>query len=562
MHIPAADSAMLLADAASDWWAKTMERYPTWASYLGDRRYDDRLTDISPAARKAWVDYASTMKGRLDAIDAERLGASDRVTWDMLRTAVVDTIDGEVCRSEQWEVDQLGGVQVNLGEIPTFHTVQSAKDAKTLIARYTAAGGVLAQHVTNLRAGLAAGLTAARINVERVIAQIDGMIATPPDKSPFMELKIATEQESARPVILTAVREYVYGGLTVYRDFLKNEYLARARGEVGVKALPIGEACYAFMIRAHTGSEVAPQKLHQLGLDELARIHGEMAKIIREVDGTTDVAAFLAAIPKRKDQYMATGAELLLHNQKLLARAAEALPRAFGRLPKIPCEVKAIEPYREKDAPAAYYYGAPDDGSRPAYYYLNTFEPETRPLYDMEALAFHEAVPGHHLQIALAQELKDVPDFRRHTGQTAFIEGWALYAEGLADELGLYSGPLTRFGMLNYEAWRAARLVVDTGMHALGWTREQALSFMGKNTALHLEDAANEIDRYIVWPGQALAYKVGQLTFRELRADAEKRLGAKFDLRAFHDAALAQGAVPMATLRREMARWIAERERS
>lgn len=536
-----------------------MERYPTWASYLGDRRWDDQLTDLSPEAREAWVASARAMKARLAAIDAAALPPEDRVTLDALVNQLDDVIDGEVCRLDEWTVDQLGGPQVSLGEIPTFHSVGTARDAQTLVARYTAARGMLAQHVENLRAGLAHGLCAPRINVERVLGQLDAMLATPVDESPFMELKLASALEGRRAEIRDAVEKHVYPGLAAYRDFLRDEYLGQARAEVGLAALAIGKECYAFLVRSHTGSTRPPAELHALGLAEMERIHGEMRAIVREVDGGADLPAFLAAIRHRQDQCLFSREALLAHNQKLLLRAQEALPRAFGRLPSIPCEVKAIEAYREKDAPAAYYYSAPDDGSRPAYYYLNTYAPETRPLYDMEALAFHEAVPGHHLQIALAQELKGLPDFRRHTGQTAFIEGWALYAEQLADELGLYSGPLTRFGMLNFEAWRAARLVVDTGMHALNWSRERALDYLTTNTAVHAEDAANEIDRYIIWPGQALAYKVGQLAIRELRQKAEQRLGTRFDLRAFHDAILAHGALPIPTLRREMERWMAER---
>ncbi len=282
-----------------------------------------------------------------------------------------------------------------------------------------------------------------------------------------------------------------------------------------------------------------------------------MGALVRSAGGGA-LPEYLKTIAARKDQYAADAAALLEVNRELMARAMRALPRAFGRLPKTVIEVKAIEDFRARDAPAAYYYGAPQDASRPAYYYVNTDRPEVRLLYKMPALAFHEAVPGHHLQIALASENTALPVFQREMGHTAFVEGWALYAEGLADELGLYRTADEKLGQLSYEMWRAVRLVVDAGLHTKGWTREQAIDYLVAKTGHRREEAENEVDRYIIWPGQALAYKMGELEIRALRRTAQQTLGEKFDLRAFHDRLLAHGAVPLDVARRVVEAWIAE----
>ncbi|MCA9540747.1 MAG: DUF885 domain-containing protein [Myxococcales bacterium] len=342
-----------------------------------------------------------------------------------------------------------------------------------------------------------------------------------------------------------------------YRNFLEREILPHSRNRPGVDGLRDGAACYQAMIASHTGLEETPEAIHQLGLQEVARIQAEMQTLATEM-GAADPAALMAALDARPDQHAADAEALLAYNRDLLARAQAALPRAFGRLPKTPIELKALEAFRAADAPAAYYYGAPDDGSRPAYYYLNTHDATERLLYQMPALAFHEAVPGHHLQIALAKETLDLPMFMRESGNSAFTEGWALYAERLARELDLYRTPEERFGALTYEIWRAARLVVDTGLHAKGWRRQEAIDYLNGLLGHDEGEIINEVDRYIAWPGQALAYKVGELEIRRLRAEAEAARGTNFDLRAFHDRVLRNGSVPLRVLRADIEAWLKE----
>jgi uncharacterized protein (DUF885 family) len=336
-------------------------------------------------------------------------------------------------------------------------------------------------------------------------------------------------------------------------DFLVGYLANHARKDPGVWAVADGAEIYAVLARQHTTTELKPPELHQMGLDDLAGIHQEMRAImVGRGAGESSIRAFTEQLTHDPTNLPSTREELIQISEHLLARAQAALPRAFGRLPSLPIVVKPIESFRERDAPAAYYFQASNDGSRPAIFYINTFEPTSRPKHTLPALAFHESVPGHHLQIALAQEAQDLPAFRRLSGgwlANAFVEGWALYTERLADELGLYTDELARYGMLGYQAWRACRLVVDTGLHHLRWSREQAIDYFLNNVGLPERETLNEVDRYIVWPGQALAYKVGQREIEALRRDQAQRLGERFDVREFHDAVLGHAAVPLSTLR-------------
>ncbi|HYB06581.1 MAG TPA: DUF885 domain-containing protein, partial [Nitrososphaerales archaeon] len=336
-----------------------------------------------------------------------------------------------------------------------------------------------------------------------------------------------------------------------YLEFLKSQLLpvARPQEKPGIMHIAGGAEAYVKLIRVHTSLSLTPEEVHQTGLREVARINREMEELGGRVFGINRLKDILKRLRMDPSLYFSSRDEVAAKAESALARANAAIPKWFGRLPKTPCEVVTMEEHEEKHSTIAYYRPPATDGSRPGRYYINTSEPETRPRYEAEALAYHESVPGHHLQIAIAQELEGIPEFRKNSGVTAFVEGWGLYAERLAEEMGLYSSDLDRIGILSYDAWRACRLVVDTGMHAMGWTREQAISFMLDNTALARNNIINEVDRYITWPGQALAYKTGQLEMIGLRRDAEARLGKRFDVRKFHDALLGNGAVPLQALR-------------
>jgi prolyl oligopeptidase len=353
--------------------------------------------------------------------------------------------------------------------------------------------------------------------------------------------------------VRSAVEDVVYPAFRTMLEFLREYLTNHARREPGVWSVTDGPEIYALLTRQHTTSDLKPEELHQIGLDDLQHIHAEMRAIIEHRGaGGTPIREFTEGLTRDPANLPTSRDELIQISEQLLATAQAALPRAFGRLPSQPIAVKSVEEYHERDAPAAYYFPGAPDGSRPAYFYINTFEPSSRPKHTLPALAFHEGVPGHHLQIALAQEAGDLPAFRRLSAgwlANAFVEGWALYTERLADELELYPDELARYGMLGYQAWRACRLVVDTGLHHLRWSREQAIEFFFENVGLTERETLNEVDRYIVWPGQALAYKVGQREIEALRKQQQQRSGERFDLRAFHDAILGHAAVPLSTLR-------------
>jgi uncharacterized protein (DUF885 family) len=348
-----------------------------------------------------------------------------------------------------------------------------------------------------------------------------------------------------------------------FRQVLRDEIFPRARDDrhVGLSNVPGGAACYTQLIKVHTSLPLSAGEIHQFGLDEVQRLHGEISRLGGQVLRTSDFAEIKRRLRDDPQLFFTTRDEIEANARATLARATAAMPRFLGKLPQAPCAVHRIGSFEEKDSPIAYYREPAIDGSRGGTYYVNTSEPATRPRYEAEALAFHESIPGHHVQIAIAQELTGLPEFRKHLGVTAFVEGWGLYAERLADDLGLYSGPLDRLGMLSLEIWRAGRLVVDTGMHSMGWSRQQAIDYLAANSVLAQNNIVNEVDRYIGWPGQALAYKIGQRELLSLRALAEKRLAGKWDLRAFHDVVLGSGAVSLPVLRAQVTSWLNEAAR-
>jgi uncharacterized protein (DUF885 family) len=529
---------------------------PLFATALGDHRFDAKLDDLSPAAHRKLIDALAQLRAELATLPAAQLTPEEQLTLEMLRRQLGDADAAEACSAPAWVVDQMDGPHVALAQTAQYYPLGTAKGAADLAARYGQAGRYFDQVVANLERGLVQDRTSPRVNVERVIVSLDellqqgasGSVLLPPEER-FAGLAEG-ERRAAREKIRLAIVEQVLPGMRRYREYLSTQLLPTARKEVGLWALPGGEPCYAALVAHHTGTKRAPQELHDLGLKTLSSIEAEMERIARS-EGASDAKDYRRRLEGSREQFQKTAAGLMQWNRATLARAQAALPQVFGKLPRQAIETRPIEAYRAASSPPAFYQPAAADGSRPAVYYVNTLRPETRPLYNEEALCFHETVPGHHLQIALAQELRDLPDFRRHTGETAFIEGWALYTERMSDQdLHLYSGAPARFGMLGYQAWRAARLVVDTGMHALKWDRARALAYLREHTTLSADEAGNEIDRYAIHPAQALAYMVGELELFRLRDEARKRMGERFDLRAFHDAVLAHGAVPLSSLER------------
>jgi uncharacterized protein (DUF885 family) len=409
------------------------------------------------------------------------------------------------------------------------------------------------------RRGVREGRPAARALVDRVVAELDDLLAQPAADWPLAEPGRNAEARAFTEALLGVVTEEIRPAFERYRTMLADELRPAARDDehVGLGHLEGGAEIYGGLVRAHTTTNLQPEALHELGRDEIERIDAEFVERGARMLGTRDLAATLARLRDDPALRFATRDEVFETARRTLERANAAIPDWFGRLPKTPCDVVVMQPHEERHSTIAYYREPATDGSRPGQYYINTSEATTRPRYEAEALAVHEAVPGHHLQIAIAQELEHLPAFRRLWGSTAFVEGWGLYTERLADEMGLYSGEIDRFGILSFDAWRASRLVVDTGMHALGWSRERAIGFMLEHTALAPNNVVNEIDRYIAWPGQALAYKVGQLELLRLRDEARSRVGDGWEIRRFHDAVLGEGALPLDVLRESVERQMA-----
>ena len=555
------DQAHTLARLAKEYWDERMYNEPLFATALGDRRFDDRLPDISPEGRRAVVRQYEEVTRRCKSIDERSLDGQDRITRAALLVDAGSVADYYSCNLDDWVVDPLQGMQVELMNVESYQPVRTVEEGRAMVKRWEAIPRYVGQHIANLQTGVAERRVAVRAAVEKVLEELDDMLAKPDSEWALLRpLSVGhddwteDERQEFKRGLEKAVSDSARPAFADYRDFLGAELLPFARPQdiPGVMHIPQGKEAYAKLIWVHTSLDLTPAQLHETGLDEVAKINGEMERLGEKVFGVRDRREILKRLRADPSLYFSSRDEVAAKAETALARANAAISKWFGRLPRTPCEVVRMEEHEEKHSTIAYYRPPAADGSRPGRYYINTSAPETRPRYEAEALAYHESVPGHHLQIAIAQELEGIPEFRKNSGVTAFIEGWGLYSERLADEMELYSSDLDRIGILSYDAWRACRLVVDTGMHAMGWTREQAIDFMMENTALAGNNVVNEVDRYITWPGQALAYKTGQLEIVRLRAAAKKRLGTRFDIRRFHDVLLGNGAVPLQVLRRTM----------
>ena len=567
---PGEASTRRLAQLADAYWEAAIAFGPVTATAIGDRRFDDRMPDPTPGAAAAQRGRLAALLADVDALaPAETLPAAARLTWSTLREALHGDIAELESGLRDWNVDSLEGVPAGLLVIPDFQRVDTPAAGEALLARWHAMAAFVDAHAATLRASLADGRAAATPAVDRTIALLDGLLAEPVDRWPLVQTPLASAAAAGRAFSAAARDQFAaaIGSVTAgeirpalarLRALLADEIRPAARPDTapGMGHVPGGLEGYRRLIRFHTSLDLAPESFHQTGLDEIARIDAELEALAGRVLGTHSLAEAIGRLRSDPALGFATREEVLASGVEALARANGAIPAFFGRLPKAPCVVVPMGPHEEEHGTIAYYREPAADGSRPGQFYLNLSHPETRRRYEAEALAYHEAVPGHHLQIAIMQELEDLPQFRRHIGVTAFVEGWGLYTERLADEMGLYSSDLSRLGVLSFDGWRASRLVVDTGMHALGWTRDRAIAFMTEHTALAPNNIANEIDRYIAMPGQALAYKAGQLEMLRLRASAEQRLGARFDIRGFHDALLGSGAVPLTTMAELVDGWV------
>jgi uncharacterized protein (DUF885 family) len=559
-----------ILDEHFDWQLRTN---PTMATRLGDHRFDSELDHARLEDIQANRKRHKAFQDRAQAIDAGTLSPEDRVTRSLFIENLAAGIASDACEFESWELSSYSSPVGETNHLPEMHLVSTVADGKHLLDRYREIPRVLQERQENLRRGLREGRTASHESVSRLLKQLDRQLEKPVTEWSLNTVLASPEAKARRKAFSTQeestftaeaariVETNVAPAYRGFRDFVVKEILSATRpnDKEGISAVAGGPACYRARILTHLGSVYEPEALHQIGHDEISRINGEMKVLGKKLFGTDDLAAILIKLRTDKTLYFDTPKAIEEAARAALGKARAAIPNLFGILPKADCVVSLIP---SEDAPfttLAFYREPNYDGTKPGEYFINIYKPEIRPRFEMEALSFHESIPGHHLQIAIAQERGALPAFRKFGGATAFVEGWALYTEKLADESGLYSSDLDRMGMLSYDAWRASRLVVDTGLHHLGWTRAKAEQYMREHTALTYSNIENEVDRYIAWPGQALAYKVGQMEILRLRQSAKDTLGAKFDLKAFHDAVLSGGAVSLPVLGQQIETWIAAR---
>jgi uncharacterized protein (DUF885 family) len=547
-----------------DEWDRRLQENPTFASWLGEKRFNDRWQDVSLDAIRRRHERDQAVLEKLKQIDATKLEGQDRISYELFRREYQDSVDGFRFGWHLVPLNQRGGIQDenSLADAMSFSTV---KDYEDWIARLRAFPSYMDQTIALMREGIRRKIVHAKIVMQRVPAQIERQIVDDPRQSLFYKpLKNvdssipAAEQQRLQSDAAAAIARHIVPSFRKLLAFINDEYLPACYDRVGVWQFSDGEAFYAQRCRQFTTTNLTAKEIHEIGLSEVKRIRAQMEQIVRDVKFDGDFRDFLADLRTNPKFYFENPNDLLVAYREVCMRINPQLVKMFRRLPRIPYGIEPIPEHLAPDTTTAYYRPPSADGLRAGTYFVNLYRPEVRPKYEIEVLSVHESVPGHHLQIALAQEIEGIPLFRRYGGYTAFIEGWGLYSESLGSELGLYQDPYSRFGQLTYEMWRAVRLVVDTGMHSLGWTRQQAIDFFAENTAKTMLDIENEVDRYIAWPGQALAYKIGELKIQELRRRAEAKLGDRFDVREFHDVVLGNGAVTLDVLERIVDEWIAE----
>ncbi|MGI9430218.1 MAG: DUF885 domain-containing protein [Bythopirellula sp.] len=548
-------------------WQFDVREDPLLATSAGDHRYNDQLPKVSVADSQRRQRQTEKFYGQLEALDRDQLSAESRLNYDILRRRLSDNLTEFDFQSYLIPITQRTGFHIEFPELPQDVPLKTTTDYENYAARLRAFGEYTDGHIQLLRAGIAAGQILPAIVLEGWEKAVDAQIVDQPTQSllyepcqEFPNAVAAADQPRLRKQISSAIAESVVPAYQRFRDFMADEYAPEARGSIGASALPRGRDFYRHRVRRFTTLDITPEQVHQLGLAEVKRIRGEMDDIIRRVEFEGDFAAFTKFLREDPQFYVETKEELLEAVALVLKRMDGELPTLFGKLPRMPYGLREVPEYIAPRTTTAYYQRPTGDGTRAGFYNLNTYNLKSRPLYMVEALSYHEAVPGHHLQLALQQEIEALPNFRKFGGFTAFVEGWALYSERLGLETGFYTDPYSDFGRLTMEIWRACRLVVDTGIHYFGWTRERAIEFMTDNSAMSEHNIRAEVDRYISWPGQALAYKMGELKIRELRQLAEQQLGERFDIRSFHDMILGSGAVPLDVLEANTKAWLAKQK--
>lgn len=551
-----------------EFWEESLLLNPITATFVGDPRYNDKLPNfLSADFRKQQHDFDQKWLDRVSAIDPSVLDGQARLSYDIFLRDRRLSLEGERFPGWMQPVNQFGSFATfaaQLGSGTSAQPFKTVKDYDDWLKRGKALTAIFDTAIANMREGIKAGVVQPKVLMQKVLPQLDALIKDKPEDTiywgPIKSLPAEfsdADKKRFTDEYRKLIAEEILPAHKRLRAFIADEYLPAARDTVSLSALPDGEAWYAFNAKTSTTTELAPAAIHQIGLDEVARIQGEMRAVMEQVSFKGELKDFFKHLTTSKQFEFKTEKDLLDAYNAFRAKIDAGAPRLFALTPKAPYEIRPVEAFRAASMAGGQYYPPSEDGSRPGIFYVNTHDLPSRKTWDLEALFLHEAVPGHHFQIALQQELPDVPKFRRFGGETAFAEGWGLYSESLGKELGVYTDPYQYFGRLQAELWRAIRLVVDTGLHSKGWTRQQVIDFMFANSATTQTDAVAETERYIAIPGQALAYKIGELKIKELRARAQAALGDRFDIKAFHAEVLKDGAVPLAVLESKIDRWIA-----
>lgn len=562
----AADRSKALSQLFNDIWQDRLKHSPEFASSLGDKRYDDQLTDYSVKEVNAELERGREYIERLSAIDTTGLSDQEKLSSELMLRKLIDQQEG--AKFKEWEMpeNQFYGFHISLAQLPSLLQFDSVKDYDDYIARLHKVPTAFSQIMTNMQLGADEKRTPPAYLMEKVVTQAETLASQKPEDSPFAgPLKkfpasiSPADRKRITDDLIAAIGTDVLPSYQRFARFVKAAYVPNCRKDPGVWALPEGDAYYAFRVRQSTTLNKTPAEIHQIGLDEVKRDETEMLAIANKL-GYADLKSFNTALKANPKEHPASKEALLDAYRGYIDQMRPKLPELFGTLPKAKLEVVPVPAYIEKDQAAAYYESGSPDGKRPGRVYVNTYDYANRSLADVEAVAYHEGLPGHHLQISIAQELTGLPEFRKHSYYTAYTEGWGLYSERLGKDVGFYQDPYSDYGRLEADIWRAIRLVVDTGVHSQHWTRQQMVDYFHAHSNIDEADVQSEVDRYIAWPAQALGYKMGQLEILKLREQAKTALGPKFDIRAFHDEVIDSGALPLDVLDQRVDAWIASKK--
>jgi uncharacterized protein (DUF885 family) len=544
-------------------WDWQMHQFPESATYEGYPGQDDRWSDLSEETYKQIREDHIAELDFLNSIDQGKLCDSDRLNYDLFKDGVNRYLQGFKFHSEYLQVGPLGGIHQHAAETFEFMPTATLKNFQDRIIRLKKFPRVIEQATLLMKKGIKMGITPPQSTLVNVPKAVMAQLEEDPEKNPILASfqkmpKNISKKDKARlkKEAALVLRNDVLPVMKKFHEFLTKTYIPACRKEIAWSALPMGQEWYSFLVRRYTTTDLSPQKIHEIGLAEVARIKKEMKKLLEKNQIQDDLPEFNQKINRDPKYFFKTRKEVLSHYQKISKEIDGKLPQVFGRLPKMKYEVRPVPEYSEKTQVTAYYDSGSVTTGRPGIFWANTYALDTRPIWEMTALFLHEAVPGHHLQISIAKELQGLPEFRKNMGFGAYVEGWGLYAEGLGEDLQAYHDVYSQYGRYAFEIWRSIRLVVDTGIHSMGWSREKAIQFFRENSPKSDHDIGVEVDRYIVLPAQALTYKIGELKFQEIRKAAEEKLGTRFDIRAFHDAVLGNGALPLDILEKRMKEWI------